>query len=85
MPKNRARRDLLLADEWKTECGEVYSPPRITEVICEMGMRPAWALDLTVMDSDDGEPWDFTVAEKRAKAIKLLDRDRPLMLMACPM
>ena len=23
MPKNRANRELLLADEWKTECGEV--------------------------------------------------------------
>ena len=23
MPKNRAHRDLLLADEWRTECGEV--------------------------------------------------------------
>ena len=25
------------------------------------------------------------MAEKRAKAVKLLDRDRPLMLVACPM
>ena len=85
MPKNRTNRELLLADEWKTECGEVYSPPRITKLIGEMGMRPAWALDLTVVDPDDGEPWDFSVPNKRAKAVKLLDRDKPLMLVACPM
>ena len=30
MPKNRTHRDLLLADDWRTECGEIYSPPRIT-------------------------------------------------------
>ena len=31
MPKSGAR-ELLLADEWKTECGEIYSPPRVTNI-----------------------------------------------------
>ena len=79
MPKSGAR-ELLLADEWKTECGEIYSPPRVTQLISEIGLRPAWALDLTTLDPEDGKPWDFSMTDKRAKAIKMLDRDKPLML-----
>ena len=85
MPKSRGDRELLLADEWKTECGEIYSPPRVTQLISELGLRPAWSLDLTTVDPEDGKPWDFSMADKRAKAVRMLDRDKPLMLVACPM
>ena len=84
LPKSGTR-ELLLADEWKTECGEIYSPPRVTQLISEIGLRPAWSLDLTTSDPEDGKPWDFSFPDKRAKAIKMLDRDKPLMLIACPM
>ena len=64
MPKNRRDGELLLAAGWKTECGEIYSPPRVTQVISELGLRPAWSLDLTTVDPEDGMPWDFSVAAK---------------------
>ena len=50
-----------------------------------MGLRPAWALDLTVVDSEDGMPWDFNLPAKRKRAVEMLDRDRLAMLIACPM
>ena len=37
------------------DVSEVYSPPRVTDVAEATGLRPGWALDLTV-DKDDGTP-----------------------------
>ena len=54
-------------------------------MISKLGLRPAWSLDLTTVDPDDGMPWDFTVAAKRCKAVGLINRDKPLLLIACPM
>ena len=50
-----------------------------------MGLRPAWALDLTTIDPEDGMPWDFTKEDKRRRAMKLLDIDQPVMLLTSPM
>ena len=41
----------LLKQAFGFDCGEVYSPPRITKMASEMGLHPAWALDLTVIDA----------------------------------
>ena len=51
----------------------------------EMGLHPGWALDLTVVDAADGMPWDFNLPAKQKRAVELLDRDKPAMLIACPM
>ena len=63
---------------------EAYSPPRLVEVAGEFGVRPAWSLDLTQLDRDDGLPWDFNVESKRLKAVELLRKDQPNMLMVGP-
>ena len=63
----------------------MYSPPRVIQVVSNLGLRSAWSLDLTTVDPDDGMPWDFTVAAKRRKAVGLINRDKPLLLVACPM
>ena len=75
----------LLKQAFGFDCGEVYSPPRITKMASDMGLHPAWALDLTVIDSEDGTPWDFSIPAKQKRAIEMLDRDKPAMLIACPM
>jgi hypothetical protein len=48
-------------------------------------LRPAWSLDLTTIDADDGKPWYSTDASKRLKASKLISKDKPLLLVVCPM
>ena len=63
---------------------EAYSPPRLTEVSTEFGVKPRWSLDLTTVDSDDGEPWDFNNPAKRLKAVELLKRDEPDLIMVGP-
>ena len=47
---------------------EIYSPPRITEEIKKGRYRklaPGFAFDLTIVDPDDGQPWDFHRRDKR--------------------
>ena len=75
----------MLRDEHRTECVEIYAPPRVTQVVSEMGLRAAWSLDLTTVDPVDGQPWDFSFEEKRKRAMALLKRDKPLLLVACQM
>ena len=82
---NARRRRTIRQVNHCTDVGEIYSPPRITAMASKLGLKPAWALDLTQMDPVDGLPWDFTVAEKRERARQRLRADKPLMLVACPM
>ena len=49
-----------------------------------MGLKPAWALDLTTFDKA-GNPWDFSQAVQRKKALWMLREDKPLLVVACPM
>ena len=66
---------------------EIFSPPRITQHLSQFprdDLAPGFALDLTVTDPDDGLPWDFNCAKKRAKARRLLQIQRPLFLFASP-
>ena len=66
---------------------EIGSPPRVTEEIRRMHHRhllPGLALDLTVMDPEDGRPWDFSQADKREKARQMRRRQKPYLLLGSP-
>ena len=54
------------------DIAEIYSPPRVTEMAARLGMKGGWSLDLTCIDEIDGQPWDFSKAEKRDRAIEKL-------------
>ena len=66
---------------------EVYSPPRVTAEL-KRGRHahfvPGFAFDLTVDDPDDGQPWGFSIREKRVKARAKLKEQRPYMLIGSP-
>ena len=47
------------------DVGEIYSPERVTTVASRMRLIPGLALDLTTVDPEDGEPWDFDKLVKR--------------------
>ena len=54
---------------------EIYSPPRVTRAISSMPslrLVPGFALDLTCIDPDDGQPWDFDLESKQVKAMELV-------------
>ncbi len=66
---------------------EIYSPPRVTAELRRRPRRhllPGFALDLTVLDPDDGQPWDFCHREKREKARAMRRRTRPFLLIGSP-
>ena len=84
-PSRNRRQRRTVQQRGEYDVAEVYSPPRITEMARRMGLKDGWALDLTVVDPDDGQPWNFENPDKCKKAIKMLDRDQPMMLIVCPM
>ena len=59
LPADRSRQAPRAASQWSSDCAEVYSPPRITVAASRMGLKPAWALDLTTLD-EASNPWDFS-------------------------
>ena len=48
---------------------EVFSPARVNGIASRLGIAPGLSLDLTTNDPDYGQPWDFNVKSKRAKAM----------------
>ena len=66
---------------------EVYSAPRVTDVARrrkKYGIEPGVALDLTTVD-EQGKPWDFNDPRQRYQAERLLDEQRPMLLIGSPM
>ena len=67
---------------------EIYSPPRVTKLLSKLRSRhmmAGFAFDITVLDPDDGEPWDFNVKAKREKARAMIREQRPYALIGSPM
>ena len=68
---------------------EIYSPPRVTELLRQKpwtwrSLVPGFAFDLTVNDPDDNMPWDFSKSGKRSKAMRLIRESRPYMVIGSP-
>ena len=69
----------------RNDVSEFYSPPRVTAYASRLGLSPGFALDLTVIDPDDGKPWDFDTKEKRDKAFAKVKEEKPKLLIGSPM
>ena len=63
---------------------EIYSPPRVTTWAANMRLIPGLAMDLTCVDPDDGNPWDFNDEDKVRKARVLIHTPNPLLLIGSP-
>lgn len=64
---------------------EVYSPPRVNRIVVELGKVPGMSLDLSVVDPEDGMPWDFNNPEKAEKARRIVQDKRAILLIGSPM
>ena len=82
------------AREWrrasKAIVSEVFSPPRVTEVLRTMRktlpnseLLPGVALDLTTHDGQ-GRAWDFDKYEMRQEARRLIKEQKPYVLIGSP-
>ena len=66
---------------------EFCSPTRISALAKELpryGIAPGLGFDLTVPE-ENGEPWDFLRPSMRIEAQKLLDEQKPMLLVGTPM
>ena len=68
----------------KMEVAEIYSPPRVTDMARNIGLRAGWAFDITVADND-GRALDFNQFEMRNRAIRKVLGDEPAMFIGSPM
>ena len=83
-PKGKIKCQSMNADG-DNHVSEVYSPPRIAEMAKQFGIAAGFSLDLTQVDPHDGQPWDFSIPEKRRRALKMVEDSKPFMLILCPM
>ena len=80
------RRDATLP---KAMVAEIYSPPRVTEELRRRpwtwrSLVPGFAFDLIVNDPDDNMPWDFSKSGKRSKAMRMIQENKPYMVIGSP-
>jgi len=72
---------------FKALVSEIYSPPRVTAELRRSKykfMLPGFALDISGIDEDDGQPWNFCIAGKRDKVRRMVNEQKPFMLIGCP-
>ena len=65
---------------------EIYSAPRVTKALKlmpSMELVPGFALDLSG-EGENGNSWDFTRPDMRAKARALLLEEKPFLLIGSP-
>ena len=85
LTQGRSREDMAVVRnkfDCKFDIAEVYSPPRVVTVAEAAGLRGGFSLDLTV--PYQGEYWDFTKKTCRDRALDLLRKDRPYLLIGSP-
>ena len=83
METNKMNMEVMKNNGCKSFMGELYSPPRIVQMATEFGLRGGFSLDLTT-PGPDGYVWDFTKAECRARAWKLIKEKAPFLIIGSP-
>jgi len=63
---------------------EIFSPPRICKRARERGLEGGWSLDWMVKDPVTGQAWDLRLRHVQEKVMKMIRRDRPGVIVACP-
>ena len=77
---NQLNRTMLQMMVSSMHVAKFYSPPRITNMANEMGLRGGWSMDITTQDTD-GRAWDFIILEMRNRAARRIIQDKPLLLI----
>ena len=63
---------------------EIYSPPRITRLCKQHGLKASTAYDATVCD-ENGLPWNFDDPQHRKRAKRRIIQEQPALLVGSPM
>ena len=65
------------------DVSEVFSPPRVVVQAPRYGLSPGISLDLTVSD-EYGRPWDLSDHPTRERVIKLVEAEKPMLIIGSP-
>jgi len=66
---------------------ELYSPPRVaamTKMLPSLKLLPGVSFDLTTLDPEDGQPWDFTRLDKRQRCREIIREQKPILVVGSP-
>ena len=69
----------------KASVSDVRSADRVSALAGRMGLQRGFIIDFTIVDPDDGKPWDFDVPAKREKALHRVLTEKPLLIIGSPM
>ena len=68
----------------KSDVAEIYNPKRFVSRANAFGLRPGFAVDLTIQKNEKGEFWDLS-REKDRRDLKSIQRnEKPLFLIGSP-
>jgi len=70
--------------EGKYSVCEVFSPPRICARARERNMRGGWSLDWVTKCPTTGMSWDLSLEKMQKKAMALLKKDKPGLIVCSP-
>ena len=74
--------DELVAED--IDVVKIYSAPRATKRVEQWGLKGGGGLDLTTKDSD-GKALGFSKSTMRKRAVKKINKDKPLLIADSPM
>ena len=68
----------------KYDLCELFSPARVTSMATKQGLRGGWSLDLNHVDPITGKKWDLSHPSEQETVMKIIRRDKPLVIGLSP-
>jgi hypothetical protein len=68
----------------KVDVAEIYNPKRFTSQANRFGLRPGFAIDLTLCKNEQGEHWDLSKKEDQKMLRELQRKEKPALLIGSP-
>ena len=68
----------------KSDVAEIYNPERFVSRANAFGLRPGFAIDLSLAKNDKGEYWDLSTEQDQKALRRLLRDEKPLVLIGSP-
>ena len=75
---------LLSMSGSKVDVAEIYNPKRFTSQANRFGLRPGFAIDLTLCKNEQGEHWDLSKKEDQKMLRELQRKEKPALLIGSP-
>ena len=75
---------LMSLGDSRKHVAEIYNPERFTSKANRFGLKPGFAIDLTLQKNSKGEHWDLSKQADKTALKGLLRKERPLFLIGSP-